>query len=185
MNYFLGRNFAEEELRNRPRDQRNDPIMVGDLPLKRQGYLLTVLDAENPPAPDRWGNPTSSWNHPNYGKACRLESFQVYLHLEGQKTKTIVVEGHYSNASFHEEIRAHWEQFARVVGENDQLEEFTMKNLTLPPAPFFADKMAPSLEKSSLIRLDLNGCKLGASEIEGVAEILKQAPSLVSVSLAY
>ena len=177
MRYYLAANYAYRQRRERPPDQRNDPIMVGDLPLKRQEQLLRVLDAENPPT-ERWDS--------NYGKARRLENFQVLLHLEGQKTEAVILDGddYYCCAPYHEEIRPNWEQFTRVQA-NNQLEDFTMKNVTLPPSPFFRNQIVPILQNDTLMRLDLIECKLGPSEIEGVAEILKQAPTLVSLGLAH
>ena len=59
MRYYLAANYAYRQRRERPPDQWNDPIMVGDLPLKRQEHLVGVLNAENPP--------TERWN-PNYTK---------------------------------------------------------------------------------------------------------------------
>ena len=174
MNYYLAANYARRQIRERPWEQRNDSIMVGDLPLKRQGYLIGVLNAENPPNPDRY------WE--NIEDARDLENFQVHLHLEGQETEAVIVDGGY-NLPFHEEIRANWEQFTRVQA-NNQLEDFTLRSVALPPAPFFRNQIAPILKNNSLMRLDLIQCKLGPSEIQGVAEILKQVPTLISLSLA-
>ena len=85
-----------------------------------------------------------------------LEILQVFyvLHLEGQEECELVLTGDPDERTpFHEEIRANWDQFVSRVGENDQLENFEISNIGLPPAPLFADKMAPSLQKSSLMRL--------------------------------
>ena len=175
MHYYLGRNFADQQRRERPWDQRNDPIMVGDLPLKQQHQLVTILDAENPPAPGR------GWD--NYSKARTLENIQVLLYLEGQETEAVVVDGGNYFRPYHEEIHANWEQFTRALA-NNQLEDFTLKKFKLPPAPFFRNQVVPILQNNTLMRLDLIECKLGPSEIQGVTEILKEAPTLVSLSLA-
>eukprot|EP00985_Skeletonema_marinoi_P011628 scaffold5533_cov104-Skeletonema_marinoi.AAC.4 len=136
MKNYLAANYARDQRRERPSEQRNDPIMVGDLPLKREDYLFRVLNAENPS--------TVSYN-PNYGKARKLENLQVLLHLEGQETEAVILRGceyswgHWNGGRrvlFHEDIRANWEQFAREQA-NNQLEDFTISDVRLPPAPFF------------------------------------------------
>ena len=179
MNYSLARNYADQQRRERPPDQWYDPIMVGDLPLKRRDYLLEVLNAENPADPAK-----HMWDNPNRYIAWDLENFQVLLHVEGQETEAVILDGGYYVVPYHEEIRANWEQFTRVQA-NNKLEDFTMRRLTLPPSPFFRDQIVPILQNDTLMRLDLIKCKLGPSEIEGVAEILKQVPTLGSLSLAH
>ena len=185
--------YIYRQSRNRPSDQRNDPIMVGDLPLKRADYLCSVLNPELGPAP-AVGNENDlplmwicDWK--TRSTALCLQNLQVLLHLKGQEGCEIVIDGSCRNiavqAPFHEEIRGNWEQLARVLGENDQLEEFQISNIAMPPAPFFADKMAPSLEKSSLLRLDLNNCGLTSSEFESVAKLLKAFPTLISLGLSH
>eukprot|EP00984_Skeletonema_dohrnii_P025047 scaffold14183_cov66-Skeletonema_dohrnii-CCMP3373.AAC.1 len=83
MKYYLAADYARNQRRERPLEQRNDPIMVGDLPLKQYDYLLGVLNAENQP---------TGYN-PNYRKAKKLENLQVLLHLEGQETEAVILGG--------------------------------------------------------------------------------------------
>ncbi len=191
-NHFLSITYISRQKEQRPWDQRNDPIMVGDLPLKQWAYLRNVLDAETSSSTDNVHRRILRGMF-NPQKAQRLEHLQILLHIEGQEESEVVIDGHSSNSRrgyshgydlipFHEEIRANWEQFARAVGENDQLEEFEISDVAIPPAPFFADKMAPSLEKGSLVRLDLIGCNL--TEFESVAKLLNKGPSLISLGLS-
>ena len=185
MNRWLAFDYARDQRRERPSEQRDDPIMVGDLPLKQHSHFLRVLNAENPPT----GYVNSN---PNYEKAAKLNNLQVLLHLEGQETEAVILGGceyrwdHWNGcirAPFHEEIRANWEQFARVQA-NNQLEDFTISNMTLPPAPFFRNQIVPILQNETLVRLDLIHCDLRSSELHGVAEILKKCPTLISLCLA-
>jgi len=178
--YYLGRYYTELKIRERPWEQRNDPVMVGDLPLKQQDYLLRVLDAENPPPPTE-----HSLRDRNHYKARQLESIQVLLHLEGQKTEAVAIDGEMlrENAPYHEEIRANWEQFTRVQA-NNQPESFKLKNMTLPPAPFFRNHIVPILQNDTLVSLDLIGCNMGPDMFQGVAEILNKCPTLITLGLA-
>jgi hypothetical protein len=188
MNYYLSIGYIYRQGRERPWDQRNDPIMVGDLPLKRKDYLRNVL------MPAGAGDDLD-WMRRNrcYNTARDLENLQVLLHLQGQEEREINLVGGSSRrrrwgwgnnkqTPYHEEIRANWEQFAAVVGDNDQLEDLEIKNIVLPPAPFFAEKLAPALQKSSLVRLDLINCNL--TDFESVAQLLKKVPALVSLGLS-
>jgi len=163
--------------------------MVGDLPLKRKDYLRNVL------MPAGAGDDLD-WMRRNrcYNTARDLENLQVLLHLQGQEEREINLVGGSSRrrrwgwdnkqTPYHEEIRANWEQFAAVVGDNDQLEDLEIKNIVLPPAPFFAEKMVPSLQKPSLVRLDLINCNLTSGDFESVAQLLKKVPALVSLGLS-
>ena len=191
MNYYLSADYIYRQSRQRSWDQRNDPIMVGDLPLKREDYLRSVLNSARAGAgassPNNWRR---GWEIEN--EARTLQNLQVLLHLEGQEECEIVLaggsDGWYGaeQSLFHEEIRGNWDQFARVVGEKDELEDFEISNIVLPPTPFFADKMAPrpSLEKSSLMRLDLINCNLTSSDFQSVAQLLKKVPGLISLGLS-
>ena len=192
MDNYLSSTYIYRQSRNRPWDQRNDPIMVGDLPLKRVDYLRKALDPN--PAPSSqwdgdWADRSRYWKYQSAAK--ELQNLQVLLHLEAQEEYEIIAVGGnryryrrrgHDQTPFHEEIRANWEQFARVVGKKDELEDFEIKDIVLPPAPFFADNLAPSLEKSSLLRIDLINCNL--TEFESVAKLLKNVPYLISLGLS-
>ncbi len=77
-----------------------------------------------------------------------LEILQVLLHLEGQEECELVLiletlmNEPPSTKKF---VPTGMSLFHSRVGENDQLENFEISNIGLPPAPLFADKMAPSL----------------------------------------
>ena len=58
-----------------------------------------------------------------------------------------------------------------------------MTNMTLPPAPFFQNHLAPILQNNTLTRLDLINCNLGKDEFFSIAEILKKVPTLISLCL--
>ena len=193
MDYYLSRAYIYRQSRNRPWDQRNDPIMVGDLPLKQENYLRNVLDPRPRNADADW---MQSWEHGR--KAHDLQNLQVLLHLQGQEEYEIDLSGgreglvrqgngyrrETEQTPFHEEIRANWEQFARVVGEKNELEDFQISDIALPPAPFFADTLVPSLKKSSLLCIDLINCNMTSREFEGVAQLLKKVPALISLGLS-
>jgi len=183
MDYYLSDAYIYRQSRHRPWDQRNDPIMVGNLPLKRQEYLRGVLS--------RAAGGADNYECEHRITARDLENLQVLLHLEGQEECEIILAGGsrflwrgHQQTPFHEEIRGHWEQFAEVLGGNDQLEGFEIYDIHLPPAPFFTDKIVPNLQKSSLLRLDLVNCNLGSSEFQGVAQLLKKIPNLISLGLS-
>ena len=182
MDPYLSWKYVYRQSKDRPWEQRNDPIMVGDLPLKRKDYFLRVLNAENPPPPER------RWFSPHFAAAKDLENLQVLLHLEGQETEAVILGGGRSSlyesgrTPFLEAIRANWEQFARAQA-NNQLEDFTISEVTLPPAPFLRNQIVPILQNDTLMRLDLIDCDLGSSELYGVAEILKKCPTLTSLCL--
>jgi Ran GTPase-activating protein (RanGAP) involved in mRNA processing and transport len=187
MKYLLAADYAWRQQYQRPWEQRNDPIMVGDLPLKRQNFLLPLLNFENPPP-----QPTAEnrWVHnPNHGTAHDLENLQVLLHLEGQETEAVILEGRSRSywyddrrVPFHAAIQGNWEQFAKAQA-NNQLEDFTISDMTLPPAPFFQNHLAPILQNGTLMRLDLINCNLGSSEFFSIADVLKKVPTLTSLCL--
>lgn len=175
-----------KQLIRRPRDQWNDPIMVGDLPLKRARYLDRVLS----------GGTDDEFRFGFRPEARDLAAVQVILHLAVQEDDAIVLERNaYSwdstlrrtllrRAPFHEEIRGHWEQFVEKLGDKTELDHFEITNISLPPAPFFADNIVPILQNSSLMRLDLKNCNLTSSEFQGVAQLMKNRPTLVSLCLS-
>eukprot|EP00986_Skeletonema_menzelii_P019458 scaffold28069_cov148-Skeletonema_menzelii.AAC.2 len=181
----LSSTYIYRQIRDRPWEQRNDPIMVGDLPLKRENYFFDAFDSAHA---DADGDLARLFQYVEHQRAAKcLENLQILLHLKGQEECEIVLDGRChrnEQTPFHEEIRANWEQFARVVGENNQLEDLVISDIVLPPAPFFADMMAPSLQKSSLLRLDLINCNLTSSEFESVAQLLKKVPALISLGLS-
>ena len=149
--------------------------MVGDLPLKRENYFFDAFDSAHADADGELARLFQYVEHQRAAKC--LENLQILLHLKGQEECEIVLDGRShrnEQTPFHEEILANWEQFARVVGENNQLEDLVISDIVLPPAPFFADMMAPSLQKSSLLRLDLINCNLTSSEFESVAQLLRK-----------
>jgi len=182
MDYSLSNTYIHQQDRERPWEQRNDPIMVGDLPLKREDYLCNVI---TPADFDR-----SDWvKDLDYRKtAIDLQNLQVLLHLQGQEEHQINLVGGSLDvrdpSPFHEEIRANWEQFAGVLGEKDQLEDMVIADIVLPPSPFFAEKLVPALQKSSssLLRLDLIDCNL--TDFESVAQLLKKTTALISLGLS-
>ena len=179
MDYWLSSRYIHQQDRQRSSEQRNDPITVGDLPLKRENYLRNVI---TPADFDR-----SDWiKDMEYSStAHELENLQVLLHVEGQEEREINLLGYENDQTpFHEEILANWEQFAGVVEGKDQLEEFEISDIIIPPAPFFADKMAPALQKSTLLRLDLINCNLTSGDFESVAQLLKKVPALISLGLS-
>eukprot|EP00984_Skeletonema_dohrnii_P001808 scaffold594_cov71-Skeletonema_dohrnii-CCMP3373.AAC.6 len=176
--------YIYRQSKDRPWEQRNDPIMVGDLPLKRKNYFFRALDwLDDEPPPPEPERPCT-----NYATAIALEHLQVLLHLEGQETEAVILGGGRSSlydsgrTPFLEAIRANWEQFSRAQADN-QLEDFTISDMTLPPAPFFRNHIVPILQNDTLMRLDLIDCELGSSELQGVAEILKKCPTLTSLCL--
>jgi Ran GTPase-activating protein (RanGAP) involved in mRNA processing and transport len=189
----MDRHLSWKYIYHQRKHQKSGPILVGDLPLKRQDDLYNVL---NPPSAS---NSTSlppvqrllyfsqNWTHRRTARD--LETLQILLHLEGQEEREINLVGGRNNWSdeqtcFHEEIRANWEQFAGVVGDKDQLEDLEIKNIAIPPSPFFAEKMVPSLQKPSLVRLDLINCNLTSGDFESVAQLLKKLPALISLGLS-
>ena len=194
MDYYMSIRYIYRQSRQRPWDQRNDPIMVGDLPLKRKNDLQNVLAAAAGTADDDFEEMMRQSRC--YYTARDLENLQVLLHLQGQEEREVNLVGgsarrrrrrgwgNNKQTPYHEEIRANWEQFAGVVGDNDQLEDLEIKSIALPPAPFFAEKMAPALRKSSLVRLDLINCNLTSGDFESVAQLLKKVPCLVSLGLS-
>ena len=49
MKKHLAHHYVWRQQNERSREQRNDPILVGELLLKRRNYLLPRLNRENPP----------------------------------------------------------------------------------------------------------------------------------------
>ena len=157
--------------------------MPTDVPIKRSECLQEVLNAEM--------DPNDWWNieFMNRRKARDLETVQVLLHLEGMETNVVLLRkeqhrcNNFNRIPFHNEILEHWQKFARVQA-NNELEVFEIADITLPPAPFFQNHIVPILQNDSLLRLDLINCGLESSEIRGIAEILKNCPTLTSLCLA-
>jgi len=179
--------LVRQMMRRSPEDQ-NDPYMVGDLPLKRQKYLCEVLRREDGNQRvvnvDSDGESIFSYLAFSNGvsisdAASDLEKLQVILHLavekddEGEQAEVILdaMDSWWRShrIPFHEEIRAHWEQFVEALGNNTELEHFQMTSISFPPSPFFADSIVPILQDSSLTRLDLKDCNLGPSVFQGIA----------------
>ena len=85
-NHFLSITYISRQKEQRPWDQRNDPIMVGDLPLKQWAYLRSVLDAETSSSTDNVHLRMLRGMF-NPQKAERLEHLQILLHIEGQEKR--------------------------------------------------------------------------------------------------
>ena len=188
MDYYTSSLYIYRQGRQRPWDQRNDPIMVGDLPLKRKNHLQNILTTAAGVTSDDWMGRNRYRN-----TAHALENLQVLLHLQGQEEREVNLVGgsarrwgwgNNKQTPYHEEIRANWEQFARVVEGKDQLEDMEIKDIVIPPAPFFAEKMVPALQKGSLVRLDLINCNLTSGDFESVAQLIKKVPALISLGLS-
>lgn len=180
-------------------DQMNDPFVVGNLTLKGQKYLCRVLrgeDGNQRVDVDSGGDSVDSYLEFCPGVSVRdaasdLEMLQVILHLAVQEDEQAVVSvatkdsmWRKSRVPFHNEIRAHWDQFVEELRNNPVFDHFDITNISLPPAPFFADNILPILQNRSLMRLDLKNCNLTSSEFRGIAQILKNVPTLTSLSLS-
>ncbi|KAL9187107.1 hypothetical protein ACHAXT_010827 [Thalassiosira profunda] len=88
--------------------------------------------------------------------------------------------------SYHERILPHWEAFAAMKERMGGMQSFKMKEISLPPAPFFAEKLLPALASSNdtLVQLDLVCCKLGSSGFACVAEFLTDNASLTALDIS-
>ena len=77
-----------------------------------------------------------------------------------------------------------------VVDEEDDisrtnLSSFRIKNIVLPPSPFFKKKLLPLLKtNANLLSLELRDCNLGANSIACVAKFLKKNKSLATLDIS-
>ena len=190
----MDRNLSWKYIYHQRKHNKSGPILVGDLPLKTQNDLYNVLNPPSAPTNINQDDPLAfllqnGRNFSHRRTARDLETLQILLHLQGQEEREINLVGGRKYwidepTPFHEEIRANWEQFARVVEGKDQLEDMEIKDIVIPPAPFFAEKMVPALQKPSLVRLDLINCNLTSGDFESVAQLLKKVPALISLGLS-
>ena len=135
MKKHLAHHYVWRQQNERSREQRNDLILVGELLLKRRNYLLPRLNRENPPPQptgENWSRDLENLQVTvqNERIARDLENLQVLLHLEGQETEAVILEGGDEDrvVPFHAEILDNWEQFAKAQ-TNNQLEDFNVLSL--------------------------------------------------------